>query len=165
MIAVFDSEVMMRPANDLARMAQVLRAYCAQGLDLAAACAAAFEVDRKGIIIAKTLRGYLHQGAGFHLYFSDALTGTAAFIADAKLFRSIFNDIAGTICAAMLDLQQQFRISQAYFLARSASTPLFQRPLAMRQPVEQGHAGCLCGRCDRKSRQDGGCCADAFDQF
>lgn len=55
MIAVFDSEVMMRPANDLARAAQVLRAGRAQVQDLAAACAAALQVDGKGIAIAKAL--------------------------------------------------------------------------------------------------------------
>ena len=65
------------------------------------------------------------------------MSGTTTFIADAQFLGIIFDNIAGTICIAMLDLQQQFRIPQTYFLAGSAGAALLQRPLALHQSVEQ----------------------------
>ncbi len=56
MIAVFDSEVMMRPAKGLDRAVQVFRACRSRGQALATAGAPALEIDRKGLAVAKALR-------------------------------------------------------------------------------------------------------------
>ena len=147
----------MRPANRLARRAQVLRAGAARP--------AAFHMQGKRRIIADALRAYLHQTAGFQLDFCYALTGTTAFVADAQLSRAIFDHVARTGGVGMFDLQQPLGISQTDFLSGLAGAMFFQRPLATRQPIQYRH-GWRLGRCrNRKPRQKGGGCADDLYQF